>query len=126
MVEAVNWYNEQKNSLYVRVEGTWSMADLDEIVEQAAVLYNRSDCPLNIVLHFHTDFVPDFLLSRFAPFARSGVFAAESPVNQMIVVVEGSFIRAMVELMQRIYPATSRKLSLVDSLAEADAMLEPC
>lgn len=126
MVESLNWYNEQKNTLYIRVEGIWDVADFDEIVNKAVSLFDRADCPLNVILHFDTDFVPDYLLSQYASFSRTGVFAADSPVGRLIVVGESSFIRAMVELMQRIYPATTQKLSLVESLAEVDALLEPC
>ena len=126
MVEAFNWNNEQRNTFYIRVKGSWDIADFDGIVQQAATLCDRANCPLNVVMHFDTDFVPNYLLSQYATFARSKVFAVESPINQLIVISESSFIRAMVELMQRLYPSTSEKLSLISSLAEADTRLDLC
>lgn len=123
MVAKVNWYDDKQNTIYIQVQDQWSMDEVEDVLRETSRLRSTRADDVNVVLHFDTDYVPGNVIAQYPTLSRAPIFGPDSPVNRFIIVGHSRFIRALVDLMERIYPFTSRKMCMVDSLTEADDLL---
>lgn len=119
----VDWYEEEKLNICYKLVGRWTWQDLFDAIEDAVVLLDSVNYPVNIILDVTgTSHVPTLAVNHMARLANAPTVSHPN-TNQFLMVGANRYIEMMMSIFKKLFPHAGQRYITCSSLEELDSHL---
>ncbi|MBI5671091.1 MAG: hypothetical protein HZC41_24105 [Chloroflexi bacterium] len=124
MPMTVRWGDSDLTILHYTVSGIWSWEEFFNTIEYGRKMREqRGSEPVRVIVDFsETHHLPTGAVSHFGNLFRRGAPSTDQ-VERVIIVKPGRFLAAIADILLKLNPKAVSKVTFVDSIAEAYALL---
>lgn len=119
----VDWYEEEKRNICYRLIARWSWEDLFTAIDEAVVLLDSVDYPVNLVLDMtNTTHVPTLAVNSLAKVASAPTMTHPN-TKQILMFGANKYIELMMNIFKKFFPNAGQRYIICKNTEELDSYL---